>query len=217
MLSEESQCQQGSGRWDTRGTTGHGYNPPKRVPRFEWACPRATRTGVLRGSYVLFISKPIEGLNRLEGDLRRRLVEYIANTQADSSAPEETILKQGRQHITIRKYGEEKNQVAMGGPVVGRWEGEAAAELCTLLQEVLKQKAHKLRHITRPWILLICDSYLFAEPKMFSDCLPLLQSVADFHTIFLVSERNGVVLHTQEPSWRKTDWRNEQRSRASQG
>jgi hypothetical protein len=161
----------------------------------------ARSAGILRGSYLLYVSKPIEDFERLRGKLALRIVGYIESTQALSSAPEETVFEQGRQRITICKTGAQKDQLAMGGPSLAKRESEAAVEVCDLLQEALAGKAYKLRHIAPPWVLVIRDAYLFAEPRLFSDCLSHLQSVADFHTVFLVSQGGGSMLYTQEKSW----------------
>jgi hypothetical protein len=88
--------------------------------------------------------------------------------------------------------------VVLGGPFFGKWEGEAVADARALLDKVLSNKRQKLRQVAYPPILLIRDAYVFADAAMLRDGLAGVDSVAAFHTVFLVTEGSGFVLYSRE-------------------
>jgi len=156
----------------------------------------------LNGAYLVVFSRPIANFRQVREQLFTDLLKYVQTTQNVTAAPESTILKHGRQKCTIRKLHNNKNYIAKAGPSGGKWEGEAAREICLLLENRISDKYHKLRNISKPKILLLYDSYHFANSEMFADCLLAVKHLEFFHTVFIVSSsKPGWILHSTEQDW----------------
>lgn len=157
--------------------------------------------GYLHGRYLVDFSRPIDDLRDVRDQIQSDLLDYIEATQDSSSAPERTVFQQGSQWCRIRKLQDRPDEVEQGGPSFSKWEGEAAEEICRLLEERLIAKNHTLRNIRCPKILLLYDSYRFASPGMYRGCISQLSLLTSFHTVFVVQvNREGFVLHPENHS-----------------
>jgi hypothetical protein len=71
-----------------------------------------------------------------------------------------------------------------------------------LLDQILMTKARKLAAIPKPWILLIADRYPWLDHSGWYESVVGLESIGDFHTVFLVSgDKVNHVLHSQNTDW----------------
>jgi hypothetical protein len=94
----------------------------------------------------------------------------------------------------------------LGGPIWGKWDGEATADLCDLLQKGLSKKEHRLReeNIAVPKILLFLDEYGYSDSNMYGRCLPQISELDFFHTVFVVQgNHRGFVFHSEDSDWQK--------------
>lgn len=158
--------------------------------------------GHLHGMYLVDFSRPIDGFRDVRHQIQSDLLDYIQATQGLSSAPEKTVFKQGNQWCRIRKLQDSPDKVVQAGPNRGKSEGDAAEDICNLLEERLVAKNHALRDIRYPKILLLCDSYHFASLDMYRDCISQLSLLASFHTVFVLQGNgDGFVFHSEDPSW----------------
>lgn len=165
----------------------------------------ARRSGFLKGAYVVTFSRPIANFNEVRKQLFDDLLSYVKATQHVSTAPEKIVFKQGIQKCAIRKFQSQKSYIGKMGPSGGKWEGEAAEEICTLLEDRINDKHHKLRNITYPKILLLYDAYRFAGPEMFKSCLSKFVHLNSFYTVFIVpSNEDGWILHSENSNWRSS-------------
>lgn len=166
---------------------------------------QAKRDGFLRGMYIVSFGRPIDDFRLLRERIRDSLLGYIKSTQGLSSAPEEVVFRRGRQFCSIRKHRSAPDSVGVGGPWLGRWEAVLADEICDLLAERLRDKAHKLRKVEEPKILLLRDRYHFADRADYWACMAGFPFLGCFHTLFVArSSAESFVLHSQEPAWRQT-------------
>ena len=114
------------------------------------------------------------------------------------------VFDRGAQRCSIQKIHNLANKIEKAGPMTVKWEGGAAPEICTILEERLADKKHKLRAIAKPKILLLLDWYHFAHAKMFLECVPRLPCLSCFHTVFVIrSESGNFVLHSENSGWRQ--------------
>jgi len=156
----------------------------------------------LNGAYLVSFSRPLANFKRIREQLFNDLLAYVKATKNVSTASEQIIFKRGTQKCTIRKMHDQKSYIGKAGPSGGKWEGEVAEEICTLLEERINSKFHKLRKITEPKILLLYDAYHFASPEMYKSCLNSLAALHSFHTVFIVeSNEAGWLLHSENSNW----------------
>jgi len=162
----------------------------------------ARRDNFLNGAYVVSFSRPLANFSKIRGQLFGDLLAYVKTTQNLSTAPEQIVFKQGIQKCTIQKLHDQKSYIGKAGPSGGKWEGEIAEEICTLLEERVNAKHHKLRKISDPKILLLYDAYHFASRAMYESCQSRLTHVRCFHSIFVAgSNESGWILHSQNSDW----------------
>jgi hypothetical protein len=160
---------------------------------------QAVREGILKGAYVVDY-KPLNDFGKWKKYISKNIMDYIHATRDAPSAPERTILNRGHLGWSIEKYHSEK-QYLTGATSDARWHHQAVDELCALLNQTLEKKAKKLATISCPKILLIADRYPWLESSDWSGCLSNLNSISEFHTVFLVSERGNSTLHSIESTW----------------
>ena len=162
----------------------------------------AKREGYLHGAYAVGFLGPIEYFSMVKDQIRAALLNYIETTQGLESAPERVVFGYGGQRCSIQKIHNAGTKIVKAGPTNFKWEGEAAIQICSLLEERLADKCRKLRNISAPKILLLYDSYHFADKQMFKDCVTKLSDLASFHTVFVVrGSTNSFILHTLNSDW----------------
>jgi hypothetical protein len=169
----------------------------------------AREEGYLQGNYLVSFSTPIDNFADVRDGIRDKLLEYIQSTSGIETSPleivfERIIPQQRPQQCGIQKLGSKPNRVIGGGPVWVKWEGEAAEDICDLLNESLNTKADKLKGVGEPKILVLLDEYRFADRQMYEDCVHRLSSLAHFHTVFVVQGKNDrFPLHSRNRDWLK--------------
>lgn len=162
----------------------------------------AKRNHYLNGAYAVSFSRPIVDFSSIRDQLFDDLLAYVKATQNVSTAPEHFVLEQGAQKCAIQKLHDQKGYIGKVGPSGGKWEVEVAEEICTLLEERVSDKRHKLSKIIEPKVLLLYDAYHFANPEMYRSCLDSLAQLRFFNTIFVVpSNQAGWVLYSENSHW----------------
>jgi hypothetical protein len=160
----------------------------------------ARQKGILNGAYIVGY-KPLSDFGKQKKSISKSIIAYLQATQSVSSAPAEKIMGSGRLTWDIEKCHSEK-QYLTGTTSDAKWEHQAVDELSILLNKVLDDKVHKLATISYPKILLIAGRYPWVERGVWNNCLPNLNQLGKFHTIFLVShDRGNSVLHSIESTW----------------
>ena len=115
---------------------------------------------------------------------------------------ERLVSQQRPQQCGIHKSGSKPDSVVAGGPFWTKWEGDAAKDICDLLNESLVIKKDKLKNIQEPKNFLLLDEYRFPNRQMYENCVSHLSSLIHFHTVFVVhSNERGFVPHSQSHNW----------------
>jgi len=169
----------------------------------------ARTEGYLRGNYLVSFSRPIDDFATVRDNIRVKLLEHIQSTSHLEQTSleiifEHTVTQQRPQQCGVQKVGNKPDRVVLGGPVQMKWEGDAAEDICGLLNKNLDTKAGKLKDISEPKILLLLDEYQFADRQMYARCTYQLPSLSSFHTVFVTEDANkGFVLCSQNHDWLK--------------
>jgi hypothetical protein len=167
----------------------------------------AQAEGNLQGNYLVSFPTPIDDFSIVHDGIKTKLLEYIRKTSAFETAPleivfERLVSQKRPQQCGIQKLGSKRDRVTAAGPVWIKWEGDAANDICDLVNESLVIKKDKLKNIPGPQILLLLDEYRFANRQMYENCAPHLSPPINFHTVFVVrSNEEGFVLHSQSHNW----------------
>ena len=168
----------------------------------------ARADGFLQGNYLVSFPTPIDDFANIQDSLQEALLEYIRRNAGLNTAPQEIVFErkipqQRPQRCGIQKVNSNRDQVLMGGAMWFKWEGEVSQDVCQLLNHSLDVKASKLKDIADPWILLLLDSYVFADPGDYRESVSNLAAVGVFHTVFIVQGREqAFILHTKDSNWR---------------
>jgi hypothetical protein len=158
--------------------------------------------GYLRGAYLVIFSKPMVNFADVKYQIQADLLSYISETQTASKAPSRRIYKAGRQECEIAKSHNRQDKVVMGGPIIGKHEGEILDKAKQLLDDRLTEKTHRLRNIGNSKILLLHDKYPFADRGTYRLCISKEGLLNNFHTVFVVGGNNkGEILYSKEPTW----------------
>ncbi len=160
----------------------------------------AIAEGLLKGAYIVRY-KPLSDFSKQKQVIITRIKDYLQRTQNVSAAPAEDIVGQGHLRWYIWKVHSEKSYLTRTTGDA-KWEGEAANELCDLLNKALETKVKKLGTISLPKILLLHDRFAWIDTGEWRQYLTKLSYVDNFHTIFLVSEKSdNSILNSIESSW----------------
>ena len=162
----------------------------------------ASSEGTLSGTYAVSFLWPITDFAQLRASIREGLLNHVRCTQADDSAPPAVIFEQQGQRCTIQKFHNLSSKIGIAGPMTVGWEVEIQQEACRLLQGVIANKAHKLSQVMFPRILLLLNEYHLVDRAYYKECIPTLTSLGDFHTVFIVEDKDrGYVLYTSGSDW----------------
>jgi hypothetical protein len=165
--------------------------------------------GFLQGNYLVTFPTPIDDFADVQDDLQDALLAYIHRTAGLDIAPQEIVFKrrippQRPQQCWIQKLNNDRDQVLTGGPFWSKWEGTISQDVRQLLNHSLEVKASKLKDIADPWILLLLDRYVFADPDDYRECVSEIAAVSAFHTVFIIQgSKPGFILHTKDSNWRR--------------
>ncbi|MBC7076858.1 MAG: hypothetical protein H5T92_00890 [Synergistales bacterium] len=161
----------------------------------------AVKEGILTGTYAVALC-PIPDFPKVKEDLGRRLLDYIRDTQGVPIAPRTNIWKVGHRSIFIQKLSDEKRYVAKIISFDPKWEGEVQQELSRDLATVIETKKAKLVRIREPVILLILDTYHYADAEQWLQALLEIPSREAFHSICRIAPPDQTaILWSVHPKW----------------
>jgi hypothetical protein len=111
---------------------------------------------LLSGAYIVTLC-PIPNFAENRNELRDKLLGYISETKPLSSADEYTLGYVREHRVSIKKIHDTKDYVSAGISLGVKWEGESQKDLLESVSKALADKAHKLRSVANPIILLLLD------------------------------------------------------------
>jgi len=168
----------------------------------------AKKNGYLNGVYTVSFLRHIHGFKEIKEELKNSLLEYIKNTKNLENHPEKEVFRQRIGGICdISKNHNKSNRVDSNGIRLGWGEVDSyklpkeSDVSYQLLKERIDNKMGKLKKINEPKILILLDNYHFAESEVYRNNILHISSIDFFHTIFLVMNGNGLVLHSKNQNW----------------
>ena len=166
--------------------------------------PQALEENILRGEYIVMITKPIPSFSEIKRSLHNDIISFIRETQNAESTSWHVVHKRGRELCQVIKSKNNGSNVIFGGPVISARENEMNETMCQLLDDRLKTKTRLLQNITEPKILLLHNQYGFVDPMDYVKCKPEQSLLNPFHTIFITRhDKKYSVLHSKNDSWLK--------------
>lgn len=147
----------------------------------------ASKQAILHGTYTVS-AQPVDNFAAVRDSIQNGILEYLRDTATLPSASERILYRQNGRRWKIRKAHIHSDRIGFRFSYgAARWEVEAEERLCEILDQVLVKKAHKLRNISAPRILLVLDCYSYGSAESWRKCIPLLSSLSAFHTLFRVN------------------------------
>jgi len=165
------------------------------------------KLGILRGLYYVFFLMPWTiQLNKYKKKIKKQLVKYIEDTKNNESAEEIDIKVNYRTVCQIFKTNNDLDKVFVSF-ADGVWPESQEMQdfICGLLQYAVceKERLLKKESVPPPRILILYSSYPHATTKMYKNCLPNLNNINYFHSIFIIMpDRDDFLLYTCDEEWK---------------
>ena len=171
--------------------------------------------GILKGVYVIEFDRPMDTaeFQRTRKVVQGKLQRYIEETQALESFSYDDIMCDGEKICRISKLGKEGNRVFVTF-CDGAWteSPEEMKKASDLLQQAITVKKDRLLAKSRddprlkaaPKVLILLNTYAWAtaDPAMYWNCIPHIQSLEYFHSVFIVwSDGSCSLLHSTDQAW----------------
>jgi hypothetical protein len=130
----------------------------------------ATEACILVGQYLVWLDGDFASF-RADSCPISKALDYIRETQLLEQAKPATIWKVEPASLRIQKVD------SAGSDVVGviwatEWFEDARQTAAAILRSAIFQKARKVAFVPAPVVLLLQNSYLFADPKAYLDAFP---------------------------------------------
>jgi len=167
----------------------------------------ARESGALSGTYAVLFRSPMSAsrFRQAKKDAVKQALDYIQRTHSVDNSPNEAILHQGQPVCWIEKLHSQSNKVREVFQGAAWVESpEVKDEVCQILQHALEDKKAKFEAKGEPVpkILLLLNTYDFASPAMYRDCIHRVKDVDFFHSVFVVwPNGGGFLLHTSDEEW----------------
>jgi hypothetical protein len=160
-----------------------------------------------------FFLRPMAKSNfrRVREEVFQGLLDYIERTQSEIAAPEEIIRYDGYAVCSIQKHNDQVDIVAEAFSDAAWVESpEVTDSVCQMLevavvekkQVFLRKGAEDPKVLSFPRILLLLNTYRFAEQTMYVNCAKRATGLNFFHSVFVVQgDGAGFLLFTSDPDW----------------
>jgi hypothetical protein len=168
----------------------------------------AMNAGILNGFYCVFSlipwSFPLK--KKVKQEIKKSILDYIKNTKAMTDASPKTIMKDNKSLFQIFKQPVSQNGLSFSY-ADGAWPDstKSQAYICRILQDAIDRKYSKLSEIPSPRILLVKNTYPFSTRSAFEKCLPKLERLSFYHSIYIVMDdlKSSFFLYTGNDDWNK--------------
>jgi len=122
----------------------------------------ARSQGILNGGYWVELA-PLPDFNKNREWLREALINYVRDTCDMDEAEQKDFGKIKDSNLSIRKFRSDKDYIGEMISFGVKSGHEASIELSQYIATSISKKAHLLRNIGEPIILLILDSYNYSH------------------------------------------------------
>ena len=143
--------------------------------------------------------------SKLKEWLKKQLFEYIKKTKYEESSSPFSVKHKYRTVCQIFKINKNRNKI-FDGFADGAWPESQQMQdyVCCLLQRAISNKKKLMENkVLPPRILLLRNSYSFATSIMYKKCLPHIEDLNFFHSVFIImSKHHGFFLYTSDKNWK---------------
>jgi hypothetical protein len=165
--------------------------------------------GLLRGTYILTLDGPYDSFGRSKKEMKKLLMDFVASTSGVDHVPmmlEPSETLSGQRYF-LQKAGPEKNLIGIAMMGDGAdWGWSIVEELLALVKDAINSKAHKLRAVPHPWVLLLLDRHHVSTAMEYEEVRNRLAgpgtealALGQFHSV-LVVDWQGQVIPMHPPS-----------------
>lgn len=173
----------------------------------------AQRAGILKGAYAVHFNRPMTASRdrRIRNRAQEKIIQYLEQTQELTTAANEVIRHGDHVICHVSKVHNQRN-VIYEAFTDSAWaeSPEVAGKVCSLLQAAVTEK--KERFLTKgkldpsilslPRILLVLNTYAFADTSMYLNCTRLIPSLDFFHSVFVVwGDASCSLIFTTDEAW----------------
>lgn len=164
--------------------------------------------GILKGFYCVFFLMPWTiQLNKYKEKIKNQLFKFIDESKNEICSNPIDIKINYRTICQIFKIDKSLNRILVSF-ADGVWpeSQEIQDNICYLLKYAICIKERKLRkeEVHPPWILLLYNSYPFATPALYKNCLPEINNLNSFHSVLIImSSTNVFFLYTCDEEWKR--------------
>lgn len=169
----------------------------------------ALNLGILKGTYVVFFLMPwtIPLERKLKKYLRNHLLQYIDKSKYEEQSGPLKIIYEHKNVCQIFKINSTSNRVTHSF-ANGAWSNSQENQdfVCQLLQNAISSKKQLLekKSVPPPRILLLLNTYSFATFTLYKNCIPNINFLEFFHSVFLVNpSKEGFFLYTCDKEWKR--------------
>ena len=160
---------------------------------------QAENLRLLDGVYTILINKPIPNFKKKHDIITKEALSYMQSYFGEKDAAELFIFSEHRIKISIKKNHTNKRYIAINGPTLIKWEGEAGDELLSIMNSAIEIKMNKLTKLKENKILLLYDGYHLASKAQFMKCVSKINSVQFFAMIYVVNaDDSGFLLYKKK-------------------
>ncbi|MBN2029593.1 hypothetical protein JW824_05055 [bacterium] len=187
---------------------------PVRQHTYRFSCIRlineikrkAISDNLLKGKYFVTFHAPLTGDNYIKEKkkLRNSILEYVKKTRCHSSYKSEGIIQDGKVVCIILKYNNLTNDISeVFTGIKWIYSSNNVDEVYQILKHAIDDKINKFekkaKPETSPKILLLLNTYEFADEKLYRNCILKITNYNFFHTIFIVwLSGDGFLLHSSK-------------------
>lgn len=166
----------------------------------------ANDSKILNGHYFIFFLVPwtIPLTAKLKNRIKSDVMNYIVNTKNEYDSSPHEIKDKYLTVCQIFKSGITGNRVTATF-ADGRWPNTEDSQqyVLDIVQEAISEKKRKMsaKNISAPRILILFNTYSFAYPDNYKNCLSKLKNVSYYHSIFIVMSDISFFLYSKEKNW----------------
>lgn len=171
----------------------------------------AREAEILSGCYIISFEQPLTSsrFRQLRKAVIDRSLDYIKRTQHLERWPEEPVYSQEQRVCGIAKLQTQPSGVFEEFTDAAWTESPEIWDLvCALVQKAVLAKKDRLlkKSEVAPKILLLLNTYAFADDKMYINCIGQIVSLDYFHSVFIVwGDGHVSVFHSSDDSWAGRD------------
>jgi hypothetical protein len=158
--------------------------------------------GSLRGVYVLTVDGPYDNFLIAKREIKQLLLEFIHETKDQERIEGGTKPRHSPSghRFFLEKWGTQENRVGIIMHGDGsEWDWKVVEELYFLVASAVTEKAHKLRAIPKPKVLLLLDAHHLATERecqevgaRFSGEGGKAVPISEFHSVYLIGSQAKV-------------------------